>query len=313
MNDEVAKSSPWDVFIHLLAVIALYVSVYAAITLLLEFVELGLPDSLDQGADPRDYVRYCVALLVIFFPTYCWAWRSIERDLATNPGKRRLWTRTYPLYLTLFLAGLLALGDFVCLLYFYMSGDLTSRFVLKVLSVLVVAAGVFFFYRDTLRREPGPLPRATRIFAYAAEVFAVVLTVGGLIAAGSPNGARLAGQDLRRLRDLESIQKSVVDYWKDKGELPDSLDQLKDDIAGYSPERDPDSFESYGYRKTATTSFELCSNFALKDSDAMKRLDPWRQDSTTSTAWNHDAGHYCFARTIDPARYPAKKSRSPCN
>jgi hypothetical protein len=54
MNDEVAKSSPWDLFINLLTVIALYVSVYAATTLLLEFVELGLPDPQDQGADPRD-------------------------------------------------------------------------------------------------------------------------------------------------------------------------------------------------------------------------------------------------------------------
>jgi hypothetical protein len=208
---------------------------------------------------------------------------------------------------------LLALGDFVGLLYCYMSGEPTSRVLLEILSILVVAGGVLFFYRDSLRREPGPLPRAQRTFAYTADSFAVVLTIAGLMVAGPPSGARLASLDLRRLRDLESIQTSVVDYWKNKGELPDSLDQLKDDIAGYSPEREPEDGRSYGYRKTAPTSFELCANFALKDFNAMKRLDPWRPWSTTSTVWNHEAGHYCFERTIDPARFPVKKSQSPSN
>ncbi|MGD1026434.1 DUF5671 domain-containing protein [Candidatus Binatus soli] len=309
MNDEAAKSSPWDVFIHLLAVIALYISVSGAITLLFQFIDLALPDPLDRGTDVLDNIRYGVSMVIVFFPAYWWAWRAIEIDLASNPKKRRLWVRTCPIYLTLFLAGLLALGDLVCLLYYLMSGDLTSRFLLKVIAVLVVAGGVLVFYRNALGREPGPLPAAMRAFAYAAAALAGALVIGGFIAAGPPMRARLVRLDQQRLQDLDAVQAKIVQYWQAKSELPASLDQLKDDIEGYSPQRDPVSGDSYGYQRTGPTSFELCANFALKDSDVEHNLPPFPMMGT-STAWNHEAGHYCFPRTVDPALHPARKFRS---
>ena len=310
MNDEVTKSSPWDVFINLLAVIALYVSVYGALSLLFQFTNLALPDPLDQRIDVLDSIRYGVSMLIVFFPVYWWAWRSIEADLAVNPAKRRLWVRTCPIYLTLFLAGMTALGDLACLFYFLMSGDLTSRFVTKVAVVLIVAGGVLVFYRNALRREPGPLPVAIRAFAYGAAALASTLVVAGFVIAGPPTRAHRARLDQQRLRDLDSVEQKIVEYWSDKGELPASLDQLKDDIASYSPERDPASGDGYGYRKTGATSFDLCADFALQDSDAARTMARWEQ-AGKSTAWNHEAGHYCFARTIDPARHPPRKSKSP--
>lgn len=297
-------------FIHLLAVIALYASVYGAISLLFQFTNLALPDPLDRGTDVRDYIRYGVAMVIVCFPAYWWAWRAIEIDLAANPEKRRLWIRTCPIYLTLFLAALLALGDLVCLVYYLMSGDLTSRFLLKVVSVLVVAGGVLVFYRNALRREPGPLPVAMRAFAYASAALAGALVVAGFVTTGSPMRAHLARLDQQRLEDLYAVQEKIVQHWQAKGELPASLDQLKDEIADYSPQRDPASGDSYGYRRTGPTSFDLCADFALKDSDAAHSLPRWLQ-AGTSTAWNHEAGHYCFSRTIDPALHPVRKSQSP--
>src|SRR5260370_30785438 len=208
MNDEVTKSSPWDVFINLLAVIALYVSVYGAISLLFQFTNLALPDPLvDRRNDIRDWIRYSVSMLIVFFPVYCWAWRSIEADLALNPAKRRLWVRTCPIYLTLFLAGMTALGDLASLFYFLMSGDLTSRFVTKVAVVLIVAGGVLVFYRNALRREPGPMPGAMRAFAYGAAALASTLVVAGFVFAGPATRAHRARLDQQRLRDLDSVEQ----------------------------------------------------------------------------------------------------------
>jgi hypothetical protein len=310
MNDEVTKSSPWDVFINLLAVIALYVSVYGALSLLFQFTNLAMPDPLDQRIDVHDWIRYGVSMLMVFFPAYWWAWNSIESDLASNPGKRRLWIRTCPIYLTLFLAGMMVLGDIACLVYYVMSGDSTSRFVWKVVAVLFVAGAVFVFYRNALRREPGPMPGAMRAFAYGTAALASTLVVAGFVIAGSPTRAHRAGLDQQRLRDLDSVEQKIVEYWSDKGELPASINQLRDEVVSYSPERDPASGDAYGYRKTGATSFELCADFELKDSDAARTIERW-EPASTSTAWNHEAGHYCFARTIDPERHPPRKSKSP--
>ena len=91
MNDDVAKKFALGRVIHLLAVIALYVSVYGALSLLFQFTNLALPDPLDRQIDVRDYIRYGVSMVIVFFPVYWWAWRSIEADLTANPGKRRQW------------------------------------------------------------------------------------------------------------------------------------------------------------------------------------------------------------------------------
>ncbi len=313
MNDEVTKSSPWDVFINLLAVIALYVSVYSAISLLFQFTNLALPEPADQRTAIREAIRYGVSMLIIFFPVYWWAWSSIEADLAVNPGKRRLWVRTVPIYLTLFLAGMTALEDLAYLFYYLMSGDLTSRLVTKIAAVLIVVGGVLFFYRDALRRESGPLPGATWAFAYASAALAAALVVAGFVIAGPPtraHRARLDALDQQRIRDLDSIQQKILTYWDDKGELPDSIDQLSKDMVGYSPPRDPASGDSYTYFKTVDASFELCTDFELVGS-APASMSTSRQTDPSFT-WRHLEGHWCYKWTIDPALHPPhKKSLRP--
>jgi len=52
------------------------------------------------------YVATGAAIVLIFFPAYVWAWRSIASDFAATPGKNASWVRTCPIYLTIFLAGL---------------------------------------------------------------------------------------------------------------------------------------------------------------------------------------------------------------
>lgn len=304
MDDEQARGSPWDFFIHLLAVIALYAGVIGALVALFQFVNLAFPDPVDVDIDVRGEIRVGVAMLLIFFPAYVWAWRSIEADLASNPGKRRLWMRTCPIYLTLFFAGLLALTDLACLVYYFMSGDLTSRVLLKAAAIVVVSGAVLWFYLNALRREPGAFPPATRSFAYAAIAVAGAIAIAGFATAGSPRHARLVRFDVIRVRDLQNIQPEIIKYWQRKGFLPASLAQLRDNISGFSVPLDPRSHQPYEYRVLSPASFELCADFALKETDPGRNLPKWQRPWAEATVWRHEAGHYCFTRTIDPARYP---------
>jgi hypothetical protein len=305
VTNEEPKTSPWDVFINLLAVIALYASVWAALALLFAFIEIALPELADGQIDIRDNVRYALAVLIIFFPAYVWAWREIEIDLAGNPEKRRRWLRTCPIYLTLFLAGLLALGDFSCAVYYFLTGDLTLRFILKVAAIAVVTVSLFAFYLHTMRREPGQFRRGARLFAYAACATTLIVVFVGFAIAGSPTQARQRRLDTQRLNDLAQIQVNVLDYWKRQRILPASLDKLDDDLSDWSVPKDPVSNKVYDYRATGSTSFELCADFARKDDDARHTVgrEAWKiRDSPD--IWNHEAGHFCFSRAIDPSRYP---------
>jgi hypothetical protein len=105
------------------------------------------------------------------------------------------------------------------------------------------------------------------------------------------------------VNDLSNIQSQLIySQWQTKGSLPESLTALNDSISGYMVPTDPETGAAYGYTKTASTTFELCADFALSSipmSDTVAgRLN--REDAT----WNHKAGHSCFNRTIDPEQYP---------
>lgn len=306
MTEEQAKSSPWDVFINLLAAIALYAAMWSVLSLLFSFIDLRLPDPADRPLDLRDDIRSALAVLIIFFPAYVWAWRTIEIDLAANPDKRRRWLRTCPIYLTLFLAGLFALGDLSYVVYYFLTGDLTSRVILKVAAIGLVAGAVFGFYLYLLRREPGIFAPGARLFGYTSCLMAVAVAIAGFGVAGSPTRARLQRLDAKRIQNLADIQTKLVSYWQQKRNLPRSIDDLNDDLGGFTAPSDPETRQPYDYRATGATSFDLCANFALKDYDVRRTVYVWvpESDGGYNSAWNHDAGHVCFTRTIDPSRNP---------
>ncbi len=312
MEDQPAKSSPWDIFIHLFAVVALYISVTAVIELLFAFVELAFPDPFDwMWHQPHETIRWWIAFLIIFFPAYWWAWRKIETDLAANPGKRRLRVRTFPIYLTLCVAGLLILTDLAYLVYYFLDGDLTVRFVLKVVALLAVAASVMWFYLNGLRREPGPLPSQAVVFVWSASVAVLVITIASFVVTGSPFKMRLARLDLRKIADISESYRHVRDYAREMNKLPTSLDEVAS--AGYmdtKPPLDPETQAPYEYRVTGPESVEICANFhAAQDAQSIKEAfyaDPSRYQpagNLVEQSWEHPAGHYCFARTITVGRH----------
>lgn len=148
------KTSPKDVFLHLLAIIALYVSAGSFIVLLFQFVNVFFPDILNQheriGAISA--IRWSVSALVVVFPVYVLTSWYLNKSYQSAPLKRNLRIRKWLIYFTLFIAALIIIGDLVTLVYNLMSGELTIRFLLKILSVLFVAGSVFGYYFWDVRK-----------------------------------------------------------------------------------------------------------------------------------------------------------------
>ena len=61
-------------------------------------------------------------------------------------GNRELWIRKWSLSLTLFLLVLMFAITIVTLIYTFLSGEITTRFSLKVLVTLSLSAFAFWFY-----------------------------------------------------------------------------------------------------------------------------------------------------------------------
>ncbi len=134
--------------------------------------------------------------------------------------------------------------------------------------------------------------------AVTAVVTASIIT--GFFLIGSPMTERVRRFDERRVNDLQTIQWEVINYWQKKNRLPVTLDELRDDVRGFSVPADPATGAAYGYALETPSDgpiFSLCADFSMENRGAG---DPvYRQDN-----WDHPAGQFCFRRAVDEELYP---------
>ena len=304
--------SPKDFFLYIAAMVALYVSAISLLALLFQYINILFPDQLDYYIDPYSgAIRFAIASLVIIFPAYVFLTRILNQDLRANPQKRELGIRKWLIFFTLFIAGATIIIDLIVLVNTFLGGDLTTRFILKVVSVLVVIGGAFWYYFEALKGRWEREEALSKKIGGFVSLVVLVSIISGFFIMGSPQSLRDLRFDQNKTNDLENIQWQVVNYWQQKGSVPKTLEDLKDPIGNYVIPVDKQTGESYGYRKLSGLSFELCAEFNLEGGSIGNDLrrppkiaEPFDIESGN---WDHGIGLECFKRVIDPDLYPIRK------
>jgi hypothetical protein len=146
-----------DSFVYLLLFTSLYVSLWSVISLIFDLINRFVPDPLQVrstvGLFAENSLRWNVALLLVMFPLFGFMFRMVGRSEALYPAQRMSGPRTWLSYLTLFTATVVVVGDIASLIYNLLGGELTLRFVLKVLTVGLMAGGVLLFFVFDLRAD----------------------------------------------------------------------------------------------------------------------------------------------------------------
>lgn len=327
------KTTPRDFFLHLGATVALFASVISIINLAFSVINYYKPDQL-AGYFYAGNIAWPISMLIILVPVLYVLEYFINRDIKKIPEKNDLWIRRWRIYLTLFLTGATIIGDLIALVNVYLNGEISGRFIYKVLAVLVITTVVFLYY--LLVKNQNSVTDSTSIFsnikkatalAYVGLVLVIVAIVFGFLVVGSPTKQRNLRFDNQRVSDLGNIQWQVINHWQQKKTLPEKLTDMNDSISGFKIPNDPKTDLSYEYivkNKGGITgsniqpSFELCADFALPTEDNKGRGDYYgggyggialSRDYAVSYPngdenWKHSAGRNCFVRSIDPQKYP---------
>lgn len=146
-----------EAFLYLLMFLTLYVSAFSVGTLIFQFVNRWLPDTVIDYSyvydSTRSAIRSATAALIITFPVFLWISSIIRGAIARDPEKRSSKVRKWLTYITLFIAAGVIIGDLITLVYNVLSGELTLRFILKVLTVLGISGAIFGYYLWDLRQD----------------------------------------------------------------------------------------------------------------------------------------------------------------
>jgi len=304
------SSSPRDAFLHLIALAALYNTAFAVGSVLFFLIDRWLPLPIDKDHFRMGALRWAAATLLVSVPILAIVQRAIDRDAARNPIARLTPVYRFLAYLTLLVTTLVMAGDLVCVLINFLRGDATLRFLLKALTVLTIAGGVYLWYASDLRREESltggagrslpPVPPWRGWLARAGVGAAAAALVAALALLGNPLHARRLRLDESRVQDLRSIQQAIENYHDRHGELPVSLEALRSDPGTFVGNlSDPVTAEPYGFRRTGARTYEMTACFDLPSPDDDDRPS-WNRDGFFA----HGQGSKTFAVTVPDRETP---------
>ncbi|MDQ5954528.1 MAG: hypothetical protein QG583_456 [Patescibacteria group bacterium] len=323
-------------FLSLGVIITLITSVVSALNLFFSTLDKKFPDVLNAnyqyGYSTYDYesMRMSLATLIIFFPVFLivsYFWKKAQsRTLGSIDELVRKWL----IYILLFLSSLVVVIDLVTLVKYFVSGEITNRFIFKVLAVLVVALYVGIYYMLELKGKDKMFGMSISIWAtMKSSILFVLLIYFSFCVMGSPFEQRSLRLDERRVQDLQNIQWQVINYYQQKEKLPESLKDLNNPISGsyipVEPEFEKGKAYEYNVKDGVKLTFELCADFALPMPKGWQEYNYGKGGITpmmegrdvavssypypgsgggVNESWDHQIGRTCFERTIDPEMYP---------
>lgn len=312
------KTTPKDFFLWAGAMVSLFASIGAFIGLVFDYINYAFLDPLAYYASNpyQSGVAYEMSSLIILGAVCIILMRVIHRSIEKDPTRAEIWVRRWALFLTLFVAGAAIAIDLIVVLTSFLNGEeLSIRFLLKVLVVLLVASAGFMHFLADLRGYWTANPKLSMRVSVGVGILVILTIVSGFFVLGTPQQARQARFDEQRTSDLQNIQSQIVYFWQQKDRIPANLSELNDSITGFSAPIDPQTNTAYGYEVVSINSFRLCADF-----NAERTLQPMLIDKYSYIGprgndfgdnWSHGAGHVCFDRTIDPERYSSNQPVKP--
>ncbi|HEY5970624.1 MAG TPA: DUF5671 domain-containing protein [Pseudoxanthomonas sp.] len=145
-----------EAFLYLTLFATLYVAAYHLGSLLFDLINRTWPDPADNDYEVMrlaSSMRWSTASVIIAFPVFLYVARYLSRELTRNPAKRLSAVRRWLTYLTLFIAAAVLVADMTTLVNNLLGGELTLRFLLKVLVAGLIAGTIFGYYLWDLRHE----------------------------------------------------------------------------------------------------------------------------------------------------------------
>lgn len=287
--------------IQLGSLISLYVITSALIVLLFGIINIIYPDSV---SDTYQYqyedsgVRYSIALLLVFFPTYLILTRTINKIRRTEHATY-VSSVKWLIYLSLVLSGGLLLGNLVTVIDTFLNGEITTRFIFKALGFFIVMATAFTYYLLDARNYW--MERERQSLWYACFVTCIVLTtiVVGYLHIDSPKEVRERKIDQEQIQSLGDIQWRISDKYRELSKLPTSLEEVypKGGIPSAGEGR-----RAFEYHIISENSFKLCAEF--KNEQLGTDTNDFGPSAYTDKQilhfdnWDHEAGFACFERVI---------------
>jgi len=251
-------------------------------------------------------LKFAISALFIAAPIYYVIARLISRGLKSGELDKESPLRRWLTYFILLVSSLIILGVFIGVMNNFLSGELSLRFILKALAMLVISGTTFSYYLYEAKRQTvGQKDRVITIFGWVSLVVVLAAFISAWFFVESPQVARARRLDQAVTSNIYSLENAVNDYYSKTGSLPDSLDQIKGKNIYLDDSLlvDPETRQAIEYKKISDTEFEFCANYRL---DSYSDNAGYGPNYYSPDSKQHGAGYQCLAGNLYAATMPAK-------
>lgn len=291
-------------FYYLLSLVALIFTTVSVAMISYSIIDKTVPDALNAYMSNYDgQLKFAISALIIATPIFYFISSLIFKGLRKQELEKDSGVRRWLTYLILLVSSLIILGVFIGMINSLLSGELTSRFVLKAITIFILAAGVFSFYFYDIKRED--LVRkdiVVRLFFYISLALVVTAFIAAFFFVESPKTARSRRLDQIVINNISGLESSVNTYYERNKKLPENLDVLKAEKNVYLDANsllDPETKEPIVYRKINEKDFELCATFRLDSAEInTDRMSAAVSYPSYPGDKSHSAGYQCLPGSL---------------
>lgn len=299
MENEKNKSAKFA-FYYMLSLAALVFMAHSVGNIIFQIINKNIVDVLEtfRGSYSSGALKFAISALIISAPIYYIVAAQINKNLFTGALEKDSGVRKWLSYFILLVSSLVMIGFLIAMIYNFLDGELTIKFILKAFTAIIIAGAVFYYYLYDIKRENvvNVKDKVITIYFYVSLVAVFASLVCAFIFVESPQTTRKMKHDNSIIDKFSQIDGALNTYYSEKGKLPADFGVLFADI-NYLRRQDmidPFSGKEFEYKIAGDKTYELCSEFLLSTRDIKSYESGYYSDKR----WDHDAGYQCLRQKI---------------
>jgi hypothetical protein len=296
-------------FFYMLSLVALVFVALSTGMIIFQIINKYIVDIIQQysGSYSPEAMKFAISAIIVATPIYFITTRYIYKSLYKGELAKDAGVRRWLGYLILLITIIVMIGWLIGIINNLLDGELTSKFILKALTAIVISGAIFSFYFYDMRREKvqGHKDNILKTYFFTALIIIIAVFVSSLFIVESPLESRNRKIDNQIINDWHQIDGLIHNYYQEYDKLPASLNILQDEYEYLSNEdiEHPVSNQEYEYNILEDKKYELCANF-LADNSGLDQRDYYDEK------WEHEAGYQCLSQKVtanlDPGAKPIR-------
>lgn len=253
------KNNAKFAFYYLLSLVSLIFTSISSGIILFQVINRNISDNL---LDYTNYIndgalRFAISSLIVAAPVLFLIIKLINKGLRKKEIEKDSPIRRWLTYFILFVSSVIILGSLIGVLNSFLSGEMTLKFILKILSLILISAIVFSYYFYDIKRENvEKSDKNLKIFFWLSLVFIISIFIIALFSVESPSVVRNRNIDQNTMRNVFNLESSINIYYEQNKKLPERIDDIESL-----------SFPNLEYIKLDDENFKICAEFKLDSTE----------------------------------------------